>query len=187
MRLFIDERKAAIDLVARNGVGAEIGVHMGDFSSTILTLAQPTKLYLIDPWKYFPEPAYKESLYGGDRITQKDMDGRYERVVRRFAREISVGTIVVYRELSIMAAFRIKDGELDFVYVDADHSYEGVSQDLRAFFPKVKRGGLIIGDDYSLGKWWKDGVVRAFNEFVVESKSIIEFKFANQIVIRKLS
>ena len=51
----------------------------------------------------------------------------------------------------------------------------------------MKKGGLIIGDDYSLGGWWKDGIVRAFNEFVVESNSIVEFKLAGQFAVRKLS
>jgi hypothetical protein len=187
MRLLIDPRQTAIDLVVKNGIGAEIGVHIGDFSSVILNMAKPKKLYLIDPWKYFSESTYKDSMYGGDRVTQKDMDGRYERVLKRFSAEISMGKVEVCRELSYEAAQHIKDGELDFVYIDGDHSYKGVAQDLRAYFPKVKKGGLIIGDDYSLGGWWKDGIVRAFNEFVVESNSIVEFKLAGQFAVRKLS
>jgi Methyltransferase domain len=187
MRLMIDARKAAIDLVTKNGVGAEVGVHLGEFSSTILALARPQKLYLIDPWKHFPEPTYRQSMYGGERDIQKEMDARYEKVVLKFDREISSGTVKVCRELSVDAALRIGEGELDFVYIDGDHSYQGVSQDLKSFFPKVKKGGLIIGDDYSLGGWWKDGIVRAFNEFVVQSGSIVEFKMDGQFVVRKLS
>jgi hypothetical protein len=187
MHLLVDARKAAIDLVRKNGVGAEVGVHLGDFSSTILTLARPKMLYLVDPWKYFPDPTYKDSMYGGERDIQKEMDGRYERVLKKFAREISKGTVKVYRELGVEAAQRMSDGELDFVYIDGDHSYEGVSHDLKSFFSKVKAGGLIIGDDYSLGGWWKDGIVRAFNEFVAETRSIVEFKMEGQFVVRKLT
>jgi hypothetical protein len=187
MRLLIDPRQTAIDLVRKNGVGAEVGVHIGDFSATILNLAKPKKLFLIDPWKYFEDPAYKDSMYGGERVTQKDMDQRYEMVAKRFNREVGSGTVEIFREMSFDAAGRFQDGELDFVYVDGDHSYEGVSRDLKVFFPKVKVGGLIIGDDYNLGGWWKDGIVRAFNEFVVETKSFVEFKLAGQFAVRKLA
>lgn len=186
MRALIDARRAAIDLATKRGVGAEVGVHLGEFSSTILTIARPTLLYLIDPWKYFPDPAHKEAMYGGERDIQKDMDGRYEGVLKKFHREISSGVVKVYREFSVEAARLIGHEELDYVYIDADHSYEGVSQDLKSFFPKVKKGGLIFGDDYSLGGWWKDGVVRAFNEFVAETNSIVEFKMDGQFVVRKL-
>jgi hypothetical protein len=186
MRLLVDARKTAIDLATKRGVGAEVGVHLGEFSSTILTLAKPQLLYLIDPWKYFPDPAHKEAMYGGERDIQKEMDVRYEGVLKKFNREISSGTVKVYREFSVEAAWRIGDQELDFVYIDADHSYNGVSQDLKSFFPKVKKGGLIFGDDYSLGGWWKDGVVRAFNEFVAATNSIVEFKMDGQFVVRKM-
>jgi hypothetical protein len=186
MRLLIDPRRTAIDMVIKNGVGVEVGVHIGDFSSVILDVAKPKKLFLIDPWKYFSDSVHKDSMYGGERVNQKDMDTRYERVLKRFNAQISSGKVEVFRELSVDAVHRFKNGELDFVYIDGDHSYESVIQDLRTFFPKVKTGGLIISDDYTLGGWWKDGVVRACNEFLLESRSLVEFKLAGQFAIRKL-
>ena len=41
--------------------------------------------------------------------------------------------------------------EVDFVFVDAAHDYESVRRDIRAWLPKVKRGGTIAGDDF----WWR--------------------------------
>lgn len=52
---------------------------------------------------------------------------------------------------------------IDYLYIDADHSYEAVSQDLYAWLPHVKRGGLIVGDDY--GNQAFPGVQRAWDEF----------------------
>jgi len=52
---------------------------------------------------------------------------------------------------------------IDFLYVDADHSYEGVRDDLHAWFPHVKPGGLIIGDDYEHPRY--PGVKQAWDEF----------------------
>ena len=187
MRLFVDPKRAAIDMVAENGIGAEIGVHLGDFSSLILTLARPRKLHLIDPWQHVADPNYRWSLYGGEHVTQQDMDARHALVLNKFAREIAAGTVEVHRRRSTDAASLLTDGELDFIYLDGDHTYDAVSSDLKAFFPKVRQGGLIIGDDYHLRGWWQDGVVRAFNEFIVTTKSMVEFKLAGQIVVRKLS
>jgi hypothetical protein len=135
MRILIDARRAAIDLATKNAVGAEVGVHLGEFSSVILSITRPKKLYLIDAWKYFSDPVYIESMYGGERDIQSVMDGRYETVLRKFNREITSGVVSVHREMSVDAARRIADAELDFLYIDGDHSYEGVSRDLKAFFP----------------------------------------------------
>jgi len=55
-------------------------------------------------------------------------------------------------------------GPIDYLYVDADHSYESVMADLHAWVPHVRRGGLILGDDY--GNDMFPGVQRAWDDFV---------------------
>lgn len=52
---------------------------------------------------------------------------------------------------------------IDFLYVDADHSYEGVKADLEVWYPHVKPGGFVLGDDY--GNTSYPGVKRAWDEF----------------------
>lgn len=52
---------------------------------------------------------------------------------------------------------------IDYLYVDADHSYAGVAADLAAWFPHVRLGGLIVGDDY--GHALYPGVKQAWDEF----------------------
>ena len=49
------------------------------------------------------------------------------------------------------AAERFADGSLDFVYVDASHKYADARADIEAWWPKVKAGGLMAGDDYYNG------------------------------------
>jgi predicted O-methyltransferase YrrM len=66
--------------------------------------------------------------------------------------------------------FETYSGEkLDWIYIDGDHSYTGVINDLRNAIKVVKKGGLIIGDDY---KWHseedKGGVKKAVKEFIAE-------------------
>jgi len=50
------------------------------------------------------------------------------------------------------AADHFPNSFFDYVYIDGDHSYEGVTRDLASYFPKIKIGGLILGDDYGWGR-----------------------------------
>ena len=49
---------------------------------------------------------------------------------------------------SAEAAAMYKDGTLDFVYIDADHHYKNIVQDIKCWLPKVKQNGVIAGHDY---------------------------------------
>ncbi|MGB3280934.1 MAG: class I SAM-dependent methyltransferase [Pseudorhodobacter sp.] len=169
--------------MTKQGVGAEIGVHKGDFSASILQIAKPKRLYLIDPWKCFDTAQHKASLFGSDNVTQADMDARFKDVEKRFEKAAAVKIV---RELSGDAAGKLRDKELDFVYIDGDHNYEGVRADLENFYPKVKLGGQIFLDDYSLTGWWRDGVVRATHEFLAKYPCRIAFVMDNQVCIQKL-
>ncbi len=61
---------------------------------------------------------------------------------------------------SVSAAAIFGDGSVDFVFLDANHAYESVSNDLRAWWPKIRPGGTLAGHDYA----WT-GVRRAVHEF----------------------
>jgi hypothetical protein len=71
------------------------------------------------------------------------------------------------RSTSVDAAKLYKDNSLDFVFIDAEHSYESVREDIDAWLPKIKKGGIISGHDYS--KHWP-GVVKAVDETFNEIK-----------------
>jgi predicted O-methyltransferase YrrM len=111
------------------------------------------------------------------------MDARFKDVEKRFEKAAAVKIV---RELSGDAAGQLRDKELDFVYIDGDHNYEGVRADLESFYPKVKLGGQIFLDDYSLTGWWRDGVVRATHEFLAKYPCRIAFVMDNQVCIQKL-
>jgi len=61
------------------------------------------------------------------------------------------------------------DHEYDFVFLDADHSYEGCKADIEAWSPKVKPGGWLGGHDYQNPNFPKFGVTKAVDEFVSRS------------------
>ena len=73
------------------------------------------------------------------------------------------------RDYSVNASKLYKDESLDFVFIDAAHDYESVKKDINAWFPKIKKGGVIAGHDYT----WCTDVQKAVNEFF-EGKSIYE-------------
>jgi glycosyl transferase family 25 len=77
----------------------------------------------------------------------------------------------IKRMPSVYAAKSYEDQSLDFVFIDANHSYEFVKQDIEAWLPKVKPGGYIGGHDYS-GSDGHKGVVKAVDEAFPEKEII---------------
>ena len=66
------------------------------------------------------------------------------------------------RKTSVEAASLYQDGSLDFVFIDAGHTYEDCSADIHAWMPKLKPSGLFAGHDYGAA----EGVKRAVDELI---------------------
>jgi hypothetical protein len=177
-------RKRLLDTLPNGAACAEVGVWKGDFSARILEVVRPTKLHLIDPWRAIGGEAYEGARYGGGlHEGQAEMDAMHAAVLRRFANERKKGVVEVHRATSAEAAGRIADHELDFVYIDGDHTYEAVKADLAAYAPKVRPGGLLAGDDYGVEGWWEDGVTRAVDEFVAAGRAELVSVDGEQFVL----
>lgn len=174
--------------ITPGSIGAEIGVHRGDFSAFLLNDLKVGKLHLIDPWKCFDDDKYKDALYGSKRSGgQRNMDLRFKNVASRLKKHLDKGTAVVHRALSDAAANDIANDSLDWVYIDGDHSYEGIMADLTNYYPKVKVGGYLIGDDYDDTQWYAKDVIKATNEFAEQPAiKAIEFK-TSQFILQKLN
>jgi len=159
-------RKFLLDLLPKNSVGAEIGVHLGEFSRQILDVVRPRELHLIDPWEHQASDQYANAWYGGGaKNGQREMDERYAHVCRRFDREIRAEHVKVHRGYSAVVLEGFPDEYFDWVYIDGNHLYEFVKQDLSLSARKTRPGGYITGDDYTDGGWWKGGVKKAVDEF----------------------
>lgn len=110
------------------------------------------------------------------------MDALYENVVERFS---SASSVRIHRRTSLEAASAFEDGYFDWIYLDADHSYEAIRDDLEAWLPKVKAKGFIAGDDYAVeGGWWGDGVLRAVDEIVSTNRADQLFVTGTQFLVR---
>jgi hypothetical protein len=131
----------------KNAVCAEIGVWKGDFSKLILDVTSPKKLHLIDPWEFQKE--FSERMYGGAVAkSQRDMDIIYEGVKKRFNK---FQNVILNKGKSEKVLQEFPDQYFDWVYIDGNHYYDYVLKDLEMSFLKVKRGGIIAGDDYTWG------------------------------------
>ena len=133
----------------KNSKGAEIGVDAGgNCYYNLLPIIKPKMLYLIDMWDdLFPT---KRNLLINRvdnnlqlKISKKQ---KYDRIVKTLGHKDNI-TILKYD--SSEACKYIEDNSLDWVYIDGCHTYESVTKDLTNYYPKVKKGGIISGDDYN--------------------------------------
>ncbi|MCA9395987.1 MAG: class I SAM-dependent methyltransferase [Candidatus Omnitrophica bacterium] len=177
-------KRTVFPYILPGSVGAEIGVWKGDFSLSILNKIPVKKLYLIDPWKCIEDPKYFNAMYGPRRI-QRDLDAMHDFVHERFRKQIQSGTVKIIRNFSNAGLDSIQDNSLDWVYIDGDHSYAQVLEDLHKSFEKIIPGGYLLGDDYTEKGWWKDGVIKAVKEFCNSSPVSLILIKNRQYVIRK--
>jgi len=126
---------------------AELGVQTGELSRYIWETCTPAELHLIDV----------------DLTTWK--------VAEKFADEITHGGITLHEADSADMIAAFSDGYFDLIYIDADHSYEGVTRDIAAAKAKVAPDGFLLFNDYT---FWSPtecmpyGVVRAVNELCLD-------------------
>jgi hypothetical protein len=120
-------------------------VQFGHFSAELLLHWRCRRFYSIDPWKEFDQTVYVDR----SNRDQAAQDRFFEEAMNRL---VTFGErCVVLRVTSAEAAPSFRDGQLDFVYIDAQHHYEAVSEDLALWRPKVRPGGILAGHDYQDG------------------------------------
>jgi hypothetical protein len=135
--------QALVELIneAKSETIAEIGCLEGVTADAVRLLCSVKKYYMIDPWCECREEGIGKSA----RVTQVRWDKIYDKIINHFG---SLSNFEVIRETSLKASQLFDPFSLDLVFIDAIHSYERVKQDIRAWYPIVKRGGIICGDDY---------------------------------------
>ena len=149
------------------GKGVEIGVQSGFYSRQILLESKLETLYSVDPWIHFPSEEYVDIA----NISQEEQNGLYLQTIKLLMRFKTRS--VCMRLTSEDAANVFQKDFFDFVYIDANHSYEGCKRDINLWWSKLRSGGVFAGHDYvpdglyGIGnKPTEFGVMAAVNEFM---------------------
>lgn len=134
-------------------IACECGVAEG-FHSHDLLVNGIEKLFMVDLWEHQPK------MRGDGNNPQYWHDNNFSQAKRRVKEYYD--KVVILRGKSIEMANRVEDESLGLLYIDADHSYNGVMGDLNAWVPKVRIGGVVAGHDYLALEY---GVNQAVTEF----------------------
>ena len=133
---------------------AEIGVLKGKFAKEIISSLEPSEYIGIDPYeKYDDRPSV-------EYFRQNSI----EKVYNKTNKLIEGLGHKLYRMSSKEAAPLFYQNYFDLVYIDGDHRYKKVKQDIELWYNRIKYGGILAGHDYIKVKDF--GVVQAVNEFV---------------------
>jgi Protein of unknown function DUF115/Methyltransferase domain len=144
-------------------IGVEVGVFTGALSQ--LLLERPDlRLYMVDHW--LPADPQSEYAHSGDFHAKLSGEQQTRYMHAAIAAVQFAGERAqIVRLSSVNAAEHVLDHSLDFVFIDADHSYEGCKADIEAWLPKIKPSGFISGHDYDNTEFPDFGVKRAVDEF----------------------
>ena len=131
----------------RATIGAEIGVLNGATSANVLQYRPKTVLIMVDPWS----ADNRDQSYIDSGAEDASADQAWLDENMQFALDDTMpfeARRKVWRMKSEDAAPEVNNGTLDYVFIDGDHSYEGVKRDITLWWPKVKEGGWIGGHDW---------------------------------------
>jgi hypothetical protein len=126
----------------------EIGVLGGENAENIVSFLNVKRLYLIDPYLVYPDAEGKPNRY-----VPAQKQKAYNRM-RRFAKKVTW----VYAK-SDDAVNQIPDN-IDYIYIDGNHDYAFIKNDVENYYRKVRQGGILSGHDFF------DDVAKAVTEFV---------------------
>jgi hypothetical protein len=147
--------KRAVEDAQDGSVFVEIGAWKGKSTAymcvEILNSNKNIKFHVVDYFQGSKEHQTEDAIVNG--TLQEEFLKNIEPVRSTFS---------LHKNKSVDAALFFEDGSLDFVYIDASHEYENVKADILAWLPKVKKGGWLTGDDFSI----YEGVDRAVGELL---------------------
>ena len=182
---WFDFESIYIDMVKRYPDGShfvEIGVMFGKSTTFLATeiynSGKKIKLDCVDIWGI-----YQENGVIGNSDTFWD-GNEQKSILNKFKENISPFNdfVIPIKGFSTEIANRYADDSLDFVFINANHEYESVLNDIKSWFPKLKKDGVIAGHDYNMEGVSK-AVIESFGEdlikmnnrsWIVEKQDVIE-------------
>lgn len=114
--------------------GVEVGTNRGKFAHYLCSTNPNLHLTCVDPWTEF------EGF---------DISNERQELIYKYAVKILSGyNITIMRKTSMEALLEFKDESLDFVYIDGNHLFDYVIQDILGWIKKIKKGGMVLIHDY---------------------------------------
>jgi len=149
------------DLIHREGlsVGAEIGVKIGRNASEVLKRCPGFVWYCVDPW----DTTMQYQTWDPKRFSE--FERQFDQVVRKWP-----NNAIKHKAYSADAAQVYTDGSLGLVFIDATHEYEDCMNDIKAWLPKLRKGGWMTGHDYHHPRF--PGVTEAVDEAFPEGVQV---------------
>lgn len=129
----------------------EIGVFKGQNPKFVLNSFDIDKIHLIDP--YIPLD-YLPQYFGTKEMVNTSKEESESLLIKHKDK------CVWYQDFSENVVHKFDEESIDIIYIDGNHSYDAILRDLENYYDKIKKGGLIIGDDYN-----EPGVKKAIEEF----------------------
>ena len=129
--------------------GAEVGVRKGKFSRVLCEANPELHLFCVDPWM----------PYGGRKYTQERQDG----LLAECKKLLAPYNVTIIRKTSMEGVKDIKEKSLDFVYIDGNHLFDFVMEDIIHWSRRVRSGGIVACHDFHFGS--NVEVVEAVNAY----------------------
>jgi len=117
--------------------GAEVGVYKGGFTERFCK--EGLKMFAVDPW----------TSYYGDRD-----QSRQELIYKEAFERLAPYDCTIIRSSSMRAVRNFRPEQLDFVYLDGDHRFMQVAEDVVEWSKRVRKGGVVAGHDYFTSLPW---------------------------------
>lgn len=114
--------------------GVELGVERGKYTEILAKAG--LEVIAVDSW----------TAYSGyrDHVSQEKLDGFLEETKKRVAGY----NVKIIKGFSLDVVKQFEDESLDFVYIDANHEFQNVTNDIAEWSKKVKKGGVVSGHDF---------------------------------------
>jgi len=167
--------QALVDDLPEGLIMAEVGSYAGE--STAVFARKVLKIYAVDPWVNYVENNPTQQVVMNDLA---EAEAAFDMMARGFT------NIVKLKKYSHEAVSVFQDGSLDLVYIDGNHEYKHVCEDIRLWLPKIKRGGIISGHDY----YYVDNIYRDVKRAVQDSigmpdKVYADYSWVKRVPIRE--
>ena len=179
-----DKRAYILEQLVKNSIFVEVGVWKGDFSKKIWDISNPKLLVLVDSWTFDEKVrGCAPQVNGNEPLNQNFFDQAKQETYNKFIKEKNV---LILDLNSSEASSNYKDNYFDYIYLDAEHTYQAVINDLNVWYPKLKKNGVLFGDDY----YWREeddtlSLHRAYQEFINKHNIRKWCVFKSQITIIK--